>query len=85
MERDPGPMDTAVTKDGYKMTTQPNSTDVPGFAFFSDTLRDALKGHVFYTTRKGYVSGAADLADTIKGCFLGQAGDWCTTPAQSIN
>ena len=72
-------MDTAVTKDGYKMTTQPNSTDVPGFAFFSDTLRDALKGHVFYTTRKGYVSGA------IKGCFLGQAGDWCTTPAQSIN
>lgn len=78
-------MDTAVTKDGYKMTTQPNSTDVPGFAFFSDTLRDALKGHVFYTTRKGYVSGAADLADTIKGCFLGQAGDWCTTPAQSIN
>ncbi len=78
-------MDTAVTKDGYKMTTQPNSTDVPGFAFFSDTLRDALKGHVFYTTRKGYVSGAADLADTVKGCFLGQAGDWCTTPAQSIN
>ena len=78
-------MDTAVTKDGYKMTTQPNSTDVPGFAFFSDTLRDALKGHVFYTTRKGYVSGAADLADIVKGCFLGQAGDWCTTPAQSIN
>ena len=78
-------MDTAVTKEGYKMTTQPNSTDVPGFAFFSDTLRDALKGHVFYTTRKGYVSGAADLADTVKGCFLGQAGDWCTTPAQSIN
>ena len=65
-------MDTAVTKDGYKMTTQPNSTDVPGFAFFSDTLRDALKGHVFYTTRKGYVSGAADLADTVKGCFLGR-------------
>ena len=78
-------MDTAVTKEGYKMTTQPNSTDVPGFAFFSDTLRDALKGHVFYTTRKGYVSGAADLADTVKDCFLGQAGDWCTTPAQSIN
>lgn len=78
-------MDTAVTKDGYKMTTQPNSTNVPGFAFFSDTLRDALKGHVFYTTRKGYVSGAANLADTVKGCFLGQAGDWCTTPAQSIN
>ena len=40
-------VDTAVTKDGYKMTTQSNSTDVPGFAFFSDTLRDALKGHVF--------------------------------------
>lgn len=74
-------MDTAVTKDGYKMTTQPNSTDVPGFAFFSDTLRDALKGHVFYTTRKGYVSGAADLADTVKGCFLGQASQKRTVSA----
>ena len=78
-------MDTDVTKDGYEMTTQPNSTDVPGFAFFSDTLRDALKGHVFDTTTTGYVSGAADLSDTVRGCFLGQAGDWCTTPAQSIN
>lgn len=78
-------LDTHVTKPGYHMTTQPNSTLVPDFAFFSDTLRDALKGHVFYTDTKGYVSGASGLSDTIKGCFLGQAGDWCTTPAQSIN
>ena len=28
---------------GISMTTQKNSTKVPGFAFFSDTLRDALK------------------------------------------
>lgn len=78
-------LDTHVTKPGYHMTTQPNSTLVPDFAFFSDTLRDALKGHVFYTDTKGYVSGGFGLSDTIKGCFLGQAGDWCTTPAQSIN
>lgn len=78
-------LDTHVTKPGYHMTTQPNSTLVPDFAFFSDTLRDALKGHVFYTDTKGYVSGGFELSDTIKGCFLGQAGDWCTTPAQSIN
>lgn len=78
-------MDTTVTKDGYTMTTQTNSTEVPEFAFFSDTLRDALKGSVFSTTELGYVSGASGLADTIKDCFLGQAGTWCTTPSQSIN
>lgn len=76
---------TEVTKDGYMMTTQNNSTQVPGFAFFSDTIRDGLKGSVFSTSDKGYVSGASKLEGVIEGCFVGQAGTWCTTPAQSIN
>lgn len=77
-------MDTAVTKDGYTMTTQLNSTETPEFAFFSDTIRDALKGSVFDTTELGYVSGAAGKEETIEKCFMGMP-DWCTTPAQSIN
>lgn len=36
-------MDTAVTKEGITMATQLNSTETPGFAYFSDTIRDALK------------------------------------------
>ncbi len=76
-------MDTAVTKEGYTMATQVNSTQTPGFAYFSDTIRDALKGSVFDSS-PGYVSGAEGLEDTIRQCFMGLP-DWCTTPAQSIN
>lgn len=76
-------MDTAVTKEGITMATQLNSTETPGFAYFSDTIRDALKGSVFDTSL-GYVSGAEGLEETIKKCFMGLT-DWCTTPAQTIN
>lgn len=76
---------TTLTKDGYFMTTQTNSEKVPGFAFFSDTLRDGLKGSVFSTSDRGYVSGASKLESVIENCFLGLAGTWCKTPAQSIN
>ena len=78
-------MNTTVTKKGYSMTTQTNSTMVPGFAFFSDTLRDGLKGSVFNNTEKGYVSGANNLESLIEDCFLGSSGNWCTTPTQTIN
>lgn len=76
-------MNTTVTKDGYIMATQVNSTQTPGFAYFSDTIRDALKGSVFDTST-GYVSGASGKERTIEQCFLGLT-DWCTTPAQTIN
>ena len=78
-------MTTSVTKEGYLMTTQVNSTETPEFAFFSDTIRDALKGSVFETSELGYVSGATGLEETIEQCFMGLAPTWCTTPSQSIN
>ena len=76
---------TELTKDGYAMTTQTNSTQVPGFAFFSDTIRDGVRGSVFNTSERGYVSGASNLESVIEDCFLGLSGTWCTTPAQSVN
>lgn len=78
-------MSTTLTKEGYTMTTQTNSTEVPGFAFFSDTIRDGLKGNVFNNTEKGYVSGLSDMEAVIEDCFLGLSGTWCTTPSQSVN
>ena len=77
-------MSTDVTKEGYDMTTQTNSQMVPGFSFFNDTIRDALKGSVFEASGQGYVQGAIGYADTIEECFYGLA-RWCKTPAQSIN
>ena len=77
-------MFTAVTKDGYRMTTQTNSAQTPGFAFFSDTLRDALRGSVFNNNERGYVAGVGGHTDTIAACFRGLPA-WCKTPAQTIN
>lgn len=78
-------MDTTLTKEGYTMTTQVNSTEVPGMAFFSDTIRDGLKGNVFNVSEPGFISGAQGLEGTIIDCFMGQATGWCTTPSQSVN
>ncbi len=78
-------MNTTLTKEGYTMTTQLNSTQTPGFAFFSDTFRDALKGGVFDRETTGYVSGSLGLEKIIEKCFMGQSPTWCKTPSQSIN
>ena len=77
-------MSTAVTKEGYTMTTQANSTETPEFAFFSDTIRDALKGSVFNNNETGYVSGAGGHTGTISDCFAATT-TWCKSPTQTIN
>ena len=77
-------MTTSVTKEGYTMTTQVNSRSVPEFAFFSDTIRDALKGSVFDSSSTGYVSGRGTNATTIASSFQGKAA-WCHSPTQAIN
>ena len=76
-------MSTQVTKQGVSMTTQTNSTKTPGFAFFSDTIRDGMKGSVFNNTEKGYISGSGSAA-VIQQCFLG-APSWCKSPTQTVN
>lgn len=77
-------MDTTLTKEGYAMATQINSAETPEFAYFNDTLRDALKGSVFETSETGYVSGAEGLEETIVQNFFGAA-DWCSSPSQTVN
>ncbi|MBD5554913.1 MAG: type I pullulanase [Roseburia sp.] len=78
-------MGTGLTKEGVLLATQNNSAELPGFAFFSDTMRDGLRGHVFYYSQRGYISGGKGLANVIEQCFLGKAPDWCKTPSQSVN
>ena len=77
-------MSTAVTKSGYTMTTQANSTETPGFAFFSDTLRDSLRGSVFNNSERGYLAGIGGHTGTIASCFRGLP-TWCKEPAQTVN
>lgn len=78
-------MSTTLTKDNYDMTTQVNSKKVPGMAFFSDTLRDGLKGNVFNNQEQGFISGASGKENTIINCFRGRSTGWCSTPSQQVN
>ena len=73
-------MGTAVTKPGVTMATQGNAPRTPGFAYFNDSLRNALRG----TSSKGYASGAGGQDMAIRQNFMG-LNAWCTTPAQTIN
>ena len=77
-------MDTAVSKDGYTMATQANSTQTPEFAYFSDTIRDAIKGDNFNEKNTGFVSGKTGMEETIAACFMA-APSWCKSPTQTIN
>lgn len=77
-------MNTTLTKPGLELSVQKNSAKVPGFAFFSDTLRDLIRGSVFYTSDPGYVTGAVCCKDTLEACFMGVP-LWAAQPNQCVN
>ena len=43
-----------------------NAPRTPGIGMFSDDIRDAVKGHVFYMDELGFVNGAADRGEELK-------------------
>ena len=77
-------MATELTKPNVELTVQHNSHKVPGFAFFSDTIRDTLRGSVFYEDTPGYVSGAHLEKSELEACFMGIPA-WAAQPSQSVN
>ena len=77
-------MPTKLTKPGYALATQRNSTMTPDFGFFNDTLRDLIRGSVFDDNLPGFISGEQGLEELLAACFMGQP-DWCKIPTQAIN
>ena len=77
-------MATQVTKPDVDLCVQSNSHKVPGFAFFSDTIRDLMRGSVFFEDAPGYVHGAVLSKDELEACFMGVP-SWCAQPCQSVN
>ncbi len=77
-------MNTQLTKPDVPLAVQGNSHMLPGFAFFSDTIRDTLRGSVFYNDQPGFVSGAHTPKDHLAACFMGLP-HWCANPCQSVN
>lgn len=76
-------LSTTPTKEGTVLATQANSSLTPSFAYFNDTMRNAIKGSVF-DTKKGFVQGAAGYEAKISRCFKG-LDSWCQSPSQTIN
>ena len=77
-------MATELTKADVTMATQYNACRTPNFAYFSDTLRDVLRGYVFDDHAYGYIAGAQGQEELVKQCFMGHP-DWCPSPTQTIN
>jgi len=77
-------MPTALTGEPRPMTVQRNAALVPGFGFFNDSIRDGIRGSVFYPTAPGYVTGGFGSLDSLIQCFLGRP-SWAQEPGSVIN
>ena len=77
-------MATELTKPGVELAVQANSPKTPGFAYFSDTIRDLMRGSVFYSDQPGFVAGAHCDKGVLEQCFMGMP-DWAAQPCQSVN
>ena len=77
-------MVTIVTKEGYTMTIQANSTLVPEFSFFNDFFRDTIRGTNSNSSKAGYAAGAGGYASNIDDCFTATV-TWCKSPSQTVN
>jgi len=77
-------MKTELTKENVTLCTQHHGNQVPGFAFFNDTLRDLLRGSVFYSHEKGFVAGKEVDKASLENNFMGHP-TWASTPTQTVN
>lgn len=76
-------LDTVITRDCF-LATQENSKLTPGFAYFNDTIRDSLRGSVFFSNALGYITGATGIGTDLEACFRGLP-HWCSDPKQTVN
>ncbi len=77
-------MPTELTKSEVELAIQPNSHKMPGFAFFSDTLRDLMRGRIQEHNAPGFVAGADTPRADLDASFMGMP-DWAAQPCQCIN
>ena len=77
-------MPTTPVKPNVTLAVQGNSGLLPGFAFFSDSIRDLLRGSTFSHTAPGYITGALCSKDQLEASFMG-APFWAAQPDQCVN
>ncbi len=74
---------TTPTK-SVQLAVMANANKTPGFAYFSDTIRNAVKGGTYGGVSKGFISGASSNTTELFNCFKGTS-PWCPAPSQAIN
>lgn len=74
---------TVPTKDVI-LSTQVHADKTPEFAYFSDNIRNLIKGSSFEPDQKGYVYGEKNVAEELKQNMMGMPG-WAPSPAQVVN
>ncbi len=77
-------MGTQVTKDDVALANQGNADLTPGMAYFSDMIRDAVRGSNSNASKTGYAAGAGGFASNVKDSFLGKPA-WAVEPSQVVN
>ena len=77
-------MATNPVKPGVELAVQGSSAKMPGFSFFSDTIRDLLRGSIFDSRAPGFVSGAICDKNQLNACFMGMP-YWAEQPYQCVN
>ncbi len=77
-------MPTELTKSGVELAVQHNSNLLPDFAFFSDTLRDLMRGSIQDHNARGFVAGSKPAREALDASFMGMPG-WASNPCQCIN
>ena len=80
-------MDSKITK-SVVLDDQKSAKMTPGIAFFSDTIRDGIKGSVFDAASKGYVNGPENgvllgVKDVLHGVKYSLV--WSGAPSQTMN
>lgn len=83
-----------------KRALKKNVSKLKGVSVFSDDIRDAVKGHVFYEEVPGFINGGTNMENDIRFCVVGAVehpqvdyekysytpeGAWAKNPVDSIN
>ena len=74
---------SSLSRRGVPLANQGNASKTPGFGYFNDTARDAIKGHVFEKTGLGYVSGRTHSVFDTRNSWLART-RWSHRPDQII-
>lgn len=76
-------MDTRLTRKDLPLATQQNAALTPEVAYFSDQMRDLIKGSIF-DRKPGFVAGRPGLEEAAADAFRARS-VWTVNPAQTVN